>query len=788
MFKLSILQNFFFLGVLIFLSPSWAQKSESSALFKQAVAKFEAKSYVDSEKLLRSIEPDQFVLPEYHAFYLGRVLFELEQYQSSAEQFEKVIKGKSNTRLDLDSNYYLGMIALENKKFAEARRRFQLLERRSRRQEIYPDIIYQLVRAELGLVNRAPACRWLRKLYTDHPQFEKTQSWGAQLSQNQFEGKATQCSHTREDLRSRIKNLQWAGLSEKALSEIQSLRSQSSAFDIYDVDRLEIGFHIHEGEVRKALDMLIPYYEQKKSDYNYLNQLATAAARAGESAVAVGAYYRAYKTFPNSKHGRQALFQAAFMSYQYQDYDGATRKFQEFTKRYKNSGLARDAQWHLAWIRYLRQDYKASYASMKSLLDQAQRQRRPWRNFSRDRVVYWMGMSLYRQEKLQEARPYFESLQQDRLLGYYSVAAHSRLKRIDSELSKNKSTRRLAWVRPAFSVEMLEIPEDVLRQQAMSIPENFDVSAVKDLPIEEESEALLTQTEEANETGDEESTDNLATRDQGIQLPSFSNPELVAKFNRAQSLIEMGLTDWAKWELYEIERRTSKKEYLQLLMKNYEAVGSYHRSSYIAQINFGSQRGLHGVEGARYLWESAFPQAYKDSVQKYGRSFSLPSEYIWAIMRAESHYRHDVISPVGALGLMQVMPFTGQRVANLLKEKSFDPRSLLEPDTAIKIGGKYLQRLSNKFDANLAMIAAGYNAGPHRVKNWVSNFGNLDLDEWIEHIPFVETRNYVKKVVANANVYSVLYNNRKTSFDNLSSPLNFKLLEPAPTKETWEDI
>jgi soluble lytic murein transglycosylase len=137
---------------------------------------------------------------------------------------------------------------------------------------------------------------------------------------------------------------------------------------------------------------------------------------------------------------------------------------------------------------------------------------------------------------------------------------------------------------------------------------------------------------------------------------------------------------------------------------------------------------------------------------------------------------------------MQVMPLTGTKVAELMKEKNFQSRQLLDPDPAIRIGAKYLQRLSSKFEDNLAMVAAGYNAGPHRVQSWVANFGNLDLDEWIEHIPFVETRNYVKKVLANINVYSQLYGGDKQLIKDLAGPLNTKIGKLASTKETWEEI
>lgn len=188
------------------------------------------------------------------------------------------------------------------------------------------------------------------------------------------------------------------------------------------------------------------------------------------------------------------------------------------------------------------------------------------------------------------------------------------------------------------------------------------------------------------------------------------------------------------------------------------------------------------------LWKSAFPQAFLEPVKNSSEAFEVPKEMIWSIMRAESSFRKEAVSPVGALGLMQVMPKTGTKLSELMGRKNFEPLKLLEPPVAIEMGTKYLQRLSRSFEGNRALMAGAYNAGPHRVKTWLNRFGTLDHDEFIEHIPFLETRNYVKKVVTNFQVYSHLYLNQTDVFPELTQPISIRILEPVPMKETWEDI
>lgn len=746
-----------------------------------------------AEQVFKDLTSEKHNLLEYAHYYYGAMLVQEKRLSEAKNQYQKVLDLSPNAQLQMDSQFQLAKINIDEKKFKEARTLLVKLEKRQRRTEYYPETIYTLAQAERGAGNQGAFCKWAKTLYTGYPQFQKIEKWGPQLSQDEFEGKPTGCPVTTDDRKSRIRNFQWAGLGEKAFGEIKALRTQASPAEKYEVDRLEVGYWLHEGEMKKALELLQPYYEAKKSDINYLNLLASTAARAGEYQAAVGSYYRVYELNKRGKYGKQALYQAAFLSYQFQDYDGAARKFTEFNKVYSGSGLSRDARWHLAWIKYLKADYSGAYASLGTLLKEAKAKRRGWKSFPKDRVTYWMAMSQYRQGNYAQAKTLLETLAKDPLVSYYSIAAGFRIQKIDSlmpkpalRLSLNPQKRQIA--RFSF-VESVIPPEDFGATAEENETEESLVGAQGSVLAEEavemenpENEAVLSAEGQplVNEKAEEAGTE--------IAKPSFANPVLVQKFERARDLMILGLQDWARWDLYEIEKKTSNRDYLKTLMQEYQTIENYNRSAYIAQVNFGGQRALHGVDGVRYLWEFAYPKAFSETVQKYSKQYSVPQELIWGIMRAESNYKKSVISPVGALGLMQVMPGTGQKIAEILGEKSFQVPNLLEPEDAVKIGGKYLQRLGKKFDQSVPLIAAAYNAGPHRVKSWLSTFGNRDMDEFIEHIPFLETRNYVKKVVSNYQIYSILYSQKKDALSYLADAMKVKIPTTVSTKETWEDI
>ena len=116
----------------------------------------------------------------------------------------------------------------------------------------------------------------------------------------------------------------------------------------------------------------------------------------------------------------------------------------------------------------------------------------------------------------------------------------------------------------------------------------------------------------------------------------------------------------------------------------------------------------------------------------------------------------DARSPVGALGLMQIMPQTGETIARSLNARLHSSRQLLEPKTSIRFGSHYLRLLLDKFGGHPALASAGYNAGPRRVERWVSTSEVVPGDVWVDTVPFTETREYVRRVFA----YTVIYERR----------------------------
>lgn len=148
-----------------------------------------------------------------------------------------------------------------------------------------------------------------------------------------------------------------------------------------------------------------------------------------------------------------------------------------------------------------------------------------------------------------------------------------------------------------------------------------------------------------------------------------------------------------------------------------------------------------------------FPIKYRQEVEFNAAKQQLDPSIVFGIIRRESAFDENARSPVGARGLMQIMPKTGRQIARELKEKWRSERILNDPVVNVKYGAYYYKQLLEQFDGHYALAAAAYNAGPHRVKKWLPEDKPVPADIWIETIPFKETRGYVAAVLTYALIY-----------------------------------
>ena len=154
-----------------------------------------------------------------------------------------------------------------------------------------------------------------------------------------------------------------------------------------------------------------------------------------------------------------------------------------------------------------------------------------------------------------------------------------------------------------------------------------------------------------------------------------------------------------------------------------------------------------------------YPRAYAPTVERAAAAHELDPAIIWAVMHTESAFHPYVVSGAGARGLMQVMPRTGLLIARALGKPGFDPDTLFDTELSIDYGAWYLRELIDKFRGQLVIALAAYNGGPRAVERWLDAKAHSapEVDEFIEEVPWTQSREYAKKVLAKIAVYRYLY-------------------------------
>jgi soluble lytic murein transglycosylase len=193
----------------------------------------------------------------------------------------------------------------------------------------------------------------------------------------------------------------------------------------------------------------------------------------------------------------------------------------------------------------------------------------------------------------------------------------------------------------------------------------------------------------------------------------------------------------------------------EVLCSVYGEIGRARRRYQIAQSLPSSLFLVAPSERTRWAWECAFPSPYEERVRAAEEREKLPRGLLWAVMRQESGFDPDAVSPARAVGLMQLLPETARPVAEELGLTHDDAR-LTSPPYAIAVGARVLRKLLDRFHGSVPLAVAAYNGGADSVERWLSRAPGMQLDSFVERIPYKETRDYVSRVMGNLARYGYL--------------------------------
>jgi len=252
--------------------------------------------------------------------------------------------------------------------------------------------------------------------------------------------------------------------------------------------------------------------------------------------------------------------------------------------------------------------------------------------------------------------------------------------------------------------------------------------------------------------------DRIPPLEHGEKITLAEPPPDDLHYQKAKLLGNGGLIDLAVRELDkaasdDVDKSWAPAETAQL----YIDTGHYDRAIEVMKRSVPSYFAVDIPTLPREYWEALFPRPYWSDLKKFATTNGLDPYLVASLIRQESEFNPVAVSRANAVGLMQLLPKTGKLVARQASMKRYNASQLYTPTVNLELGTRYFRGMVDQFGGSFEQALAAYNAGSDRVVEWMGQGKYRDAAEFVESIPFTETREYVQAIMRNASVYRQLY-------------------------------
>ncbi|MBI2682928.1 MAG: transglycosylase SLT domain-containing protein [Acidobacteriales bacterium] len=232
------------------------------------------------------------------------------------------------------------------------------------------------------------------------------------------------------------------------------------------------------------------------------------------------------------------------------------------------------------------------------------------------------------------------------------------------------------------------------------------------------------------------------------------------RLQKARLLSNAGLSDYAIKELQTAAFDPNNKWALTELARMQEEAGRHAQALQTLKRAIPSYFATDLAAFPRPILEGLFPRAYWPVLERQAQENALDPYLVASLIRQESEFNPQAVSRANAYGLMQLLPSVGRQVAHRIKLKPYSTASLLDPNANLRLGTRYFREMLDENGGQVEYALAAYNAGPDRVTDWLAAGPYRDIPEFVESIPFTETREYVQAIMRNVRVYKQLYGDK----------------------------
>ena len=487
------------------------------------------------------------------------------------------------------------------------------------------------------------------------------------------------------------------------------------------------------GELDRSRALLLDLQDRRGPTGPWLERVDLAS---GETSTTIRRITKGYAV--NSRTAPGKLVRVAEVHLDAGEYQEARRAL-SFVKLSRAPGFL--SRW-LPWISMKAGDWDAALPGLSRLHEE---------RWSRGRRSYFIGRAHHESDRPCDARAAYEDTIRADPHGYYALWARQRLRALGTEVDQAQEAEDAEELRCPAPTE-----EDPEATAAWTPPD-----PLMDWHLDPRRQATPTMDQGL------EAIDQLI-EDRGESLPWLG---------RARDLWLAGDIVGAGEELHQV--LWSSRGFLAPTVGLSRLWGGRPRvyrprgwrpsrftdeqvDRYVTVTEAVGEVGL-GLQAKRPPWsdlEGWHPLAFEPMVRAAAGRHELEPELLWGIMRVESYFNRHAISHAHALGLMQILPRTGRRVARQVEAEHFEVSDLLSPRRGLDFSASYLRALSDRFHGQWPLMIAAYNGGPHNVASWITRRTDTDqpllMDEFVEEIPFSETYRYVHRVLGSIAIYHAL--------------------------------
>jgi soluble lytic murein transglycosylase len=433
-----------------------------------------------------------------------------------------------------------------------------------------------------------------------------------------------------------------------------------------------------------------------------LYQGARCLASTGDKAGAMALYARVENEFPSHSYADDARLRAAEVAVDMGDEALAETLLKEIPARYPQGDLVGESLWRLAFRAWRAGAWKEAHAYLDENLRRIPREE-VW--YAEGRALYWKGRLYEKQAQPDDAKASYARAVRDYPLSVYALLSLERLRRGFPEAH----TALLKELRAPLAGKTHDDAWKFTPRPVFGDPTFLRAVELARLGIGSDARRELARL-------------------------GFSAPE-------TRDAARKGAPDADRDDIYWITAILLDRG---RLWSASHAIPRYTLTSYRLEY----PAGRRATE-----WRIAYPRAYPELVSKNSQLNAVPEALQLAIMREESAFNPRIESFANALGLTQMVVRTAQRFASYRVHRD----TLLEPNRNVELGSKFLSFLLQHYGNAVPLAIAGYNAGEGAVDKWLKDSPAMELDEFLESIPYDETRNYTKRVMASFAAYSWLY-------------------------------